>query len=429
MYVDREKMEIVLYNLLSNAIKYTPDHGSILFKITEREEEVEITIADTGSGIPAETGEKLFDKFYKAGGHGVKTKPGFGIGLYLVKQFVEAHVGKVAYISTLEKGTTFLLQLKKGKDHFGPAIISDEITESPVFLGELKEHDEPLLIKESEPAKKDHLEPVVTAKQILLVVDDDPEIRRYIHGMFKEQFTVYEADSGKKGLEMAEKYTPDIIISDIKMEDGDGIDFCRQIKRHVSLSYIPVILLTGTESSELKLEGVEGGADDYITKPFEKELLMARVGNLQKSRANLQKYFFNEITLNKQDQKISEEYKEFLEKCITIVEAHLEDDEFSITQLAKEMGKSYSSVYKKIRMISGQSLKGFVRFIRLRKAAELFINTNYNVSEVAFQVGIYDAKFFREQFNKLFGMNPSEYIKKYRKPFQAQYTINPNSNQ
>ena len=111
------------------------------------------------------------------------------------------------------------------------------------------------------------------------------------------------------------------------------------------------------------------------------------------------------------------------------MEAHLEDDEFSITQLATEMGKSYSSVYKKIRMISGQSLKGFVRFIRLRKAAELFINSNYNVSEVALQVGIYDAKFFREQFNKLFGMNPSEYIKKYRKPFQAQYTINPNSNQ
>jgi DNA-binding response OmpR family regulator len=273
------------------------------------------------------------------------------------------------------------------------------------------------------------LQPVVTAKQTLLVVDDDPEIRRYIHAMFREQFTVYEADSGKKGLEMAEKYTPDIIISDIKMEDGDGIDFCKQIKSHVSLSYIPVILLTGTQSSELKLEGVEGGADDYITKPFEKELLMARVGNLQKSRAKLQKYFFNEITLNKQDQKISEEYKEFLEKCISIVEAHLEDDEFSITQLATEMGKSYSSVYKKIRMISGQSLKGFVRFIRLRKAAELFINTNYNVSEVAFQVGIYDAKFFREQFNKLFGMNPSEYIKKYRKPFQAQYTINPNSNQ
>lgn len=429
MYVDREKMEIVLYNLLSNAIKYTPDSGSILFKIIEKEEDVEIAIADTGSGIPAETGERLFDKFYKAEGQGAKTKPGFGIGLYLVKQFVEAHMGKVSYTSTLDKGTTFILQLKKGKDHFDPAIVSDEAGESPVFLNELKEDEEPLLIKENEPAKKDQLQPIVTAKQIMLVADDDPEIRRYVHNMFKEQFTVYEAGSGREGLEIAEKYTPDIIISDIKMEDGDGIDFCKKIKSHASLSYVPVILLTGTHSSDLKLEGVEGGADDYITKPFEKELLMARVANLQKSRANLQKYFFNEITLNKQDQKISEEYKEFLERCIAIVEAHLDDDDFSVAKLASKMGQSYSSVYKKIRTISGQSLKGFVRFIRLRKAAELFINTNYNVSEVAFQVGIYDAKFFREQFSKLFGMKPSEYIKKYRKPFQGQYTINPNSNQ
>jgi signal transduction histidine kinase/ligand-binding sensor domain-containing protein/DNA-binding response OmpR family regulator len=429
MYVDREKMEIVLYNLLSNAIKYTPDDGSIIFKITEKPEEVEVTIADTGSGIPSEAGDKLFDKFYKAGGKGVQTKPGFGIGLYLVKQFIEAHVGKVSYTSTLGKGTIFCLQLKKGKTHFDPVIISDEKIATPVFLDELQENNEPLLGNENDVVKKDKLQPVVTEKQVMLVVDDDVEIRRYISNMFKDQFTIYEAGSGIQGLETAENNVPDIIISDIKMEDGDGIDFCKKIKTHASLSHIPVILLTGTHSSELKLEGVEGGADDYITKPFDKELLMARVANLQKSRASLQKYFFNEITLNKQDQKISEEYKQFLEKCIAIVEAHLEDDDFSVAKLAVEMGQSYSSVYKKIRMISGQSLKGFVRFIRLRKAAELLINTNYNVSEVAFQVGIYDAKFFREQFNKLFGMNPSEYIKKYRKPFQGQYSINPNSNQ
>lgn len=263
----------------------------------------------------------------------------------------------------------------------------------------------------------------------MLVVDDDLEIRKYIAGIFGKQFTVYEASSGKKGLKLAEKHFPDIIISDIKMEEGDGIALCREIKNHASLSHIPVILLTGSQSSDVKLEGVEGGADDYITKPFEKELLIARVANLQKTRANLQKYFFDEITLNKHDLKISEEYKEFLERCIAIVEAHLDDEEFTMAKLAAEMGKSYSSVYKKVRTISGQSLKGFVRFIRLRKAAELFINTNYNVSEVAFQVGIYDAKFFREQFNKLFGMNPSEYIKKYRKPFQGQYTINPKSDQ
>ncbi|HKO79213.1 MAG TPA: response regulator, partial [Chitinophagaceae bacterium] len=425
MYVDREKMEIVLYNLLSNALKYTPHNGTILFKIEEMPEDIEITISDTGSGIPEEVGDKLFDKFYKAEGSGVPVKPGFGIGLYLVKQFVEAHTGKVTYTSIWGEGTQFRLLLKKGKDHFDHALISDDKTTQPVFLDELYDSDDQLSLAGMDNKKEELLQPIVTAKQTMLVVDDDTEIRRYIAGIFREQFTVYEAVNGREGLKLAEKYFPDIIISDIKMEDGDGIALCKEIKSHASLSHIPVILLTGTQSQDLKLEGVEGGADDYITKPFEKELLMARVSNLQKSRVNLQKYFFNEITLNKHDLKISEEYKEFLEKCIAIVESHLEDDEFTVAQLAIEMGKSYSSVYKKIRMISGQSLKGFVRFIRLRKAAELFINTNSNVNEVAFQVGIYDAKFFREQFNKLFGMNPSDYIKKYRKPFQGQYTVNP----
>lgn len=428
LYTDREKMEIVLYNLLSNAIKYTPDNGSIIFKIVETAAEVEVTVTDTGTGIPMEAGEKLFDKFYQAKGPGVQTKPGFGIGLYLVKQLVEKHKGNVSYESILEKGTSFKLVLKKGKDHFEDVEVSENENIEAGFLKELNEGNE-LLNKEAEKenSEEGQLQSVVSAKQIMLVVDDDKEIRSYVSGMFKDQFNVYEAESGREGLKMAEKHQPDIIISDIKMEDGDGIDFCRKIKSHNSLSHIPVILLTGTHASDLKLEGVEGGADDYITKPFEKELLIARVNNLQKSRMNLQRYFFNEITLKKHDLKISEEDKEFLERCMAIVEEHLEDDEFTITQLAMEMGRSYSSVYKRIRMISGQSLQGFVRFVRLRKAAEMFINTNHNVGEVAFKVGIYDAKFFREQFYKLFGLKPSEYIKKYRKPFQDQFLINPES--
>jgi signal transduction histidine kinase/ligand-binding sensor domain-containing protein/DNA-binding response OmpR family regulator len=428
IYADREKMEIVLYNLLSNAIKYTADNGSILFEITETDEEVEIMVTDTGTGIPAEAGEKLFDKFYQAKVPGVQTKPGFGIGLFLVKQLVEIHEGRVSYESILEKGTTFRVLLKKGKDHFDAGQIGDDRYVETSFLSELKENDE-LLNEETvkENIEADQLQPIVSGKQIMLVVDDDKEIRRYVSGIFQEQFKVYEAESGREGLRMAEKHQPDMIISDIKMEDGDGIDFCKKIKGHSSLSHVPVILLTGTHTSDLKLEGVEGGADDYITKPFEKELLIARVHNLQKSRVNLQRYFFNEITLKKHDLKISEEDKEFLERCMAIVEEHLEDDEFTIAQLATGMGRSYSSVYKRIRIISGQSLQSFVRFVRLRKAAEFFINSNENVSEVAFRVGIYDAKFFREQFLKLFGLKPSEYIKKYRKPFQDRYSIDPES--
>jgi signal transduction histidine kinase/ligand-binding sensor domain-containing protein/DNA-binding response OmpR family regulator len=429
LYADAEKLEIIFYNLLSNAIKYTPDGGRIQFKIEERSTDVSVMVEDSGSGIPKEIGDKLFDKFYQAKGYGLQTKPGFGIGLYLVKQLVGLHKGMVLYESVVNSGTSFYVILKKGKEHFETDQVSDELHSTEGFIKELIEVDQ-FVNEETFPEVKNEetvIQPVITGKKTMLIVDDDKEIRSYVAGIFNKEFHVLEAGSGKEGLKMAEKHQPDMIISDIKMEDGDGIDFCKAVKSHETLSHVPVILLTGTHTPGLQLEGVEGGADDYITKPFEKDLLIARVNNLERSRANLQKYFFNEITLKKHDLKISEDDKEFLERCIAIVEEHLEDDEFTIVQLAASMGRSYSSVYKRIRMISGQSLKGFVRFVRLRKAAELFINSNYNVSEVAFRVGIYDAKFFREQFQKLFGLKPSEYIKKYRKPFQGQYSINPES--
>jgi AraC-like DNA-binding protein len=175
---------------------------------------------------------------------------------------------------------------------------------------------------------------------------------------------------------------------------------------------------------EKKLEGVEGGADDYITKPFEKELLEAKVANLLKSRSNLQHYFYNEITLRENPLKISEDYKQFLDKCIAIVEKYLDDETFHVKILANELNMSHSNLYKKVKSISGQSVNGFIRFIRLRKAAELLINSNSNINETASQIGFTNPKYFREQFAKLFGMNPSEYRKKFKKAFGKSYNLN-----
>jgi AraC-like DNA-binding protein len=173
----------------------------------------------------------------------------------------------------------------------------------------------------------------------------------------------------------------------------------------------------------VELQSIEGGADAYITKPFDKDILLAKVENLFNSRNELQKYFFNEVTLQKNTLKISPEYKAFLDKCIAIVEQHLHNDQFTIKILAQEIGMSHSYLYKKVRQMSGQSVAGFIRYIRLRKAAELMIRANCNVNDAAFQVGINDVKYFRRQFNKLFGMNPSEYIKKFRDPFNKTYQI------
>jgi signal transduction histidine kinase/ligand-binding sensor domain-containing protein/DNA-binding response OmpR family regulator len=405
LYGDRNKVEIILYNLISNAFKYTPVNGSIVFEIKETDRYVQAFITDTGTGIPAEAGNRIFERFYKASGH---AKSGFGIGLFLVKQFIDQHLGQVSYTSEPGKGTSFEMSLPKGKAHFGTQDIIDEPESSgiavPDIIEEEEETEEPLM-----PGM-----PVISDRKVLLVVDDDVEILSYVVDLFANQFTIYKATNGREGLELTHKYTPDLVISDIMMPEMTGIEMCRMIREDPALSHIPVILLTAMTSEEIQLKSTEQGADDYLTKPFNKDLLIAKVKGLLKNRTHLQNYFYDHITLKNNQLKVPPEYKQLLGRCIEIVENHLDDDQFSIQVLAKEMGMSHSYLYKKIKLISGQSANAFIRFLRLRKAAELLIGSRATVNEVAYKVGFSDIKYFRVQFNKLFGMNPSDYIKKYR---------------
>jgi YesN/AraC family two-component response regulator len=264
----------------------------------------------------------------------------------------------------------------------------------------------------------------VSGQQTILVIDDNEQILGYMDQILAGQYTVYKAASGEEGLELARKIQPDIIITDIVMQELSGIDLCRIIKEDLALGHIPVILLTGSPSPETRLQGVEGGADDYLTKPFEKEILLARIVSLLKSRDSLQKYFYNEITLQKNTGKISEEDRLFIDRCILIVKGHLDNDEFTIKTLSAEIGMSHSSLYKKIKSVSGGSVNAFIRFVRLRQVAELLINTEKNVNEAAMESGFNDLKYFREQFHKLFGVTPSEYIRKYRTTFSRNLNIN-----
>jgi signal transduction histidine kinase/ligand-binding sensor domain-containing protein/DNA-binding response OmpR family regulator len=423
IYADREKMEIVLYNLISNALKYTRKGECVVLTLKETSDSVHVEVADSGHGIPKEIGDKLFEKFYQVQEKDIPKKSGFGIGLYLVKHFIERLKGKIWYVSEPHKGTTFFIELKKGKEHFSKEVLFEEASDEAVFLEELVADADIDVATDAKEVKKE-LEPLISENQSILIIDDDHQIREYIAQVFEERFTVYQSDSAEEGLYYAQKYMPDIIISDVNMQGMSGIDLCKVIKNTSALSHIPVILLTGSSSSQTKLEGVEGGADDYITKPFEKELLVARVASILKSRTTLQKYFYNEVTLQKNPLKISEEYKNFLERCISVVEHHLDDDQFTIKIFASEIGMSHSNLYKRVKAISGQSVNAFIRFIRLRKAAEILINTNSNINETALQVGFNDAKYFREQFSKLFGMKPSEYVKKYRKVFGKSFNLN-----
>jgi signal transduction histidine kinase/ligand-binding sensor domain-containing protein/DNA-binding response OmpR family regulator len=417
LYVDKEKMEISLFNLLSNAMKYTPEKGKVIFRIQENPCDIFVSVSDTGVGIAPREGERLFEKFYRVGSNAASEKSGFGIGLFLAKNFIDSHKGEIYFESKEGQGSTFFIKLRKGKDHFSGQKICNEVIEPSAILSELIE--EPLSVTQTD----NHLAEIISNKMSLLLVDDDLQLLKYMQQIFEEKFIIYTATNGTDALVLAKQNTPDIIISDIAMPAMDGMEFCKNIKSIPSLSHIPLILLTGSSSKETELKSIEKGADDYITKPFAKEFLLAKVDNIMKSRLIIKNYFYNEITLQENNLKVSENYKEFLEKCIAIVEMHLDDDQFNIQKLSQEIGMSHSALYKRIKEISGQSANSFIRFIRLRKAAELFINTNSNVNEVAFQVGINDLKYFRIQFNKLFGMNPSEYIRKFRKPFNHQFTL------
>lgn len=420
VYVDREKIEIALFNLASNAIKFTPEGGNIAITLDEDADNVFFNITDNGIGIKKDVGDKLFDKFYQVKDSNY-FKTGFGIGLYLVKVFIEAHHGKISYHNNPGGGTTFTVSIPKGKKHF----TLEEICENIIFdinpVTELIDYNNrEAIVQESETV---NLELLLSNKFSILVIDDNEQIRSYIKKIFSQEYNVLEAWSGKQGMEIIKKYLPDMVISDIVMDEMSGLELCKSMKQDTSINHIPVILLTGDATPDIMLKSIEEGAVDFLNKPFEKEVLIAKVKSVLRSRAELQNYFYKEITLKNNVRNISEEHKDFLYNCISIIEQHLVDQHFDVEMLSRKMGMSYPTLFKRIKLITGQSVNNFIRFVRLRKAAELLIHTNCNVNEAAFQAGFNDIKYFREHFNKQFGINPSGFIKKHRATFQISYRM------
>jgi len=421
IFGDREKIEIVLFNLLSNAIKYGGEQGTVILTLKQDGVNALMSVKNTGPVIPAEIGEKLFEKFFRLGQNQAPTKKsGFGIGLFISKQISEIQGGKLSYSSTSEKGTIFEYRLPLNTENIDITTSKGTNPSNTNLLEELYAGptDNEINSKETVSESMNRVyEGVVEQKPNVLLVDDDAEIRAYVRQILQPSYNVFESESAERASELLKKVEPDIIVSDIVMEGMSGVELCAKIKESKEFSHIPVILLTGTSSPEVKLKGIECGADDYITKPFEKDLLIARIRSILKGRDSLKRYFFNEVTLQSNNEKVSEEYSAFLKKCIDIVDKHLQDEQFNVKVFVKEMGMSHSNVFRKVKAISGLSISEFIRYIRLKKAAELMIQTDIQVKEVAYNVGIQDARYFREQFSKIFGLNPSDYIKKYRRTF------------
>jgi signal transduction histidine kinase/DNA-binding NarL/FixJ family response regulator len=419
--IDREKTEIALFNLLGNAIKFTPNGGSISLEITKKEQQVLIEIRDSGIGVDKEVADKLFENFYQ-----VKTDPkrkskGFGIGLYLAKKIIEQQKGTISYKSELGKGTSFYITLPLQRKF--PKRMANKPSHS-LNLTMLEELEDDLSQPLMQQAEKEMLPNVeISEKKALLIIDDNIEIRRYIKDIFSDNHIIYEADNGLTGLEMAQKLVPDLIISDLAMPELTGIELCQKIKNDSHISHIPIVLLTGNDTDEAKLIGIKNGAVDYIVKPFDKALLVAKIKSLLENNNRLQQYFLDTITLQNSNEKVPSEYKLFLEKCISTIESNIDNSDFNVHKLAFEMGMSHSNLYKRVKAISGLTVSAFIRSIRLRRAAVLMLKSNYNINQASFEVGIADPKYFRLHFSKLFGLKPSDYIRKYRTNFHQDHTV------
>ncbi|MFC2084887.1 two-component regulator propeller domain-containing protein [Bacteroidota bacterium] len=413
LYVDKDKIEKIMYNILSNALKYTPQGGWIGVDVKhsdpteyaskDEKKYIEIAISNTGPIIPPEKIGNIFDRFYQADDSSIRDHEGSGIGLALTKELVELHQGKISVESGKEQGTTFYVLLPTGKEHLKEQeiIVAEESTSThiePILIDD--EHD--IEIRTSEIQKN---------LPLVQVVEDNPDVRFYIRGHLESTFRIIEAEGGKEGLAMAIEKTPDLIISDVMMPGMDGFELCKKVKTDERTSHIPVILLTARAASEDKIDGLETGADDYLTKPFDAKELLVRIKNLISQREKLRDHYLKTLTPELSVTNLPSVDQSFIAKTRSIIDEHLADSEFSVSELAREVGFSHSQLIRKLESITGLNPSLYVRSYRLLRARQMFDQKTGNISQIAYDCGFNNLSYFSRSFKKQFGKLPSEYIK------------------
>lgn len=403
-YYDKEIMTMVLDNLISNAFKYT-NKGEIKLKvdkISEGEEKfIEIKVSDTGYGISEEALPFVFDRYYQE--KGSHQASGTGIGLALVKKLIDLHHARISIESKVNEGTEFRILLSA--DYTYPDDLHND--DSAVCL------------------ENEDLEAVNTSgqsvngeKPILLVVEDNEDIKNYVSDSLSDVYDVRTADNGKMGLQIALDVVPDVIVTDIMMPEMDGIEVCKTIKNNMCTSHIPVILLTAKNSLHDKEEGYMAGADSYITKPFSASLLKTRIGNILETRKRISEKISSEYSVKEKRKLISESTtkldNDFLQKFNSIVEANLSSDKVDVGYIADKLCMSNSTLYRKVKALTGLSTNEYIRKIKMQHAEQLLLEGKYNISEIAFMVGMNSTVYFRQCFKEEFGVVPSDYIKRIK---------------
>ncbi len=413
-WFDEDAFEKMVNNVLSNAFKFTHDGGEVHFCATLIDNQngtdesmgnaLKIVISDTGQGIPEDELGKVFDRFHQVNGSSNSETAGTGIGLALTKELVTLHGGAINVTSAAGKGSTFTLVLPITKEGFKEADIvrsgkaTSKIGQTLRRAPKQTTHDMKGVVK---TGKKD--------QPILLIVEDNNDVRAYIKKHLDQEYNVKEAKNGMEGLTLAQKTVPDLIVSDVMMPGMSGISLCEKLKKDEKTSHIPVILLTALASQASKVEGIETGADDYMIKPFDKKELAVRVKNLIRQRQLLRRKYSRQVILEPKTVAITSADERFLKKAMHLLEVHLDDSTFSVEIFSRELGMSRTQLFRKLQALTNRSPQDFIRDFRLQRAAELLRKKAGNISEVAYQVGFNNLSYFTKRFKEQFGKTPSEY--------------------
>lgn len=395
MMADAEKMERIYFNLFSNAVKYTPENGKIAVRLEAVGPNISLTVYNSGSYISSTKVEAIFERFYQVDGH----QAGTGIGLALVRAFVEMHGGNISARSD-EKGTAFIVTFPKQElSQYHPTVVTLPADE--------KEVSSTLVDTEMQEEVEATLE---TDCPTVLVIDDNADIRHYVKSLLAKEYRVLDAADGATGIRLAMKYVPDVIVSDVMMPGMDGVECCRRLKSELQTSHIPVILLTACSLDEQRIQGYDGGADSYISKPFNSQLLLSRIRNLIANRRQLKQFFGDNQTIEKES--ISDLDKNFVSRFKSLVEEKMKDAELNVEDLGRDMGMSRVQLYRKLKSLTNYSPNELLRQMRLKKAASLLASSEMTVAEVGYEVGFSSPSYFTKCYKEQFGESPTEFLKR-----------------
>ena len=404
VWFDTDKVEKICYNLISNAIKFTPENGHVTVHLSKEvindEEFAKLTVTDTGIGISEENLTEIFSRFYRVDNN----YSGSGIGLALTKALVEQHNGNIGVESSVGQGSVFHFSIPfKQKDisvtEQYPVLQVSNVNLDDMFLADLEDDME---IVEEQNEESD--------KQRILIVEDNYDVRGYVKSILQSDFDIIEASNGREGLLKALRLIPDLIISDVMMEGMNGFELCKAVKENINTSHTPVMLLTAYALDEQRVAGFQSGADAYIPKPFNEELLKIRVRKLIENREKLKEYFKKNLTFGDKKESVAEIDKTFMNKFRQIVEDNLLNSELSVDDIGKSIGMSRVQLYRKMKSLTNYAPNELVRNIRLKKAEQLIINSDKNISEIAYETGFSSPSYFSKCFKEYFNESPKEFI-------------------